>query len=100
MDIGMPYENADRMADVFQRLRAYIGERQVCFAGQVFIHPLGDCHASRRRTALNPDGQVDALAKEVIVLDHHVGHDNSGAQLQRFAIGCGHRPMEKLLLQS
>ena len=51
------------------------------------MHPLGDRHAPRRRTALNPDRQVDPLAKQVIVLDHDIGHDNSGPQLQCLAIG-------------
>ena len=63
------------------------------------MHPLGDRHAPRRRTALNPDSQVDPLAKQVIVLDHDIGHDNSGPQLQCLAIGSVDRRLIELLLQ-
>ena len=37
--------------------------------------------------------------KQVIVLDHNIGHDNSGSQLQCLAIGSADRRLIKLLLQ-
>ena len=95
----MPDENPNRMADIFQSLRADIDECQVRLARQVFVHPLGDRHAPRRRTALHPDCQVDPFAKQVIVLDHHIGHDDSGPQLQCLAIGGVDWCLIELLLQ-
>ena len=62
------------------------------------MHPLGDRHTSRGRTSLNPDRQVYPLAKQVIVLDHDIGHDNSGPQLQCLAIGGVDRGLIELLL--
>lgn len=63
------------------------------------MHPLRDRHAPRRRAALNPDRQVDPFAKQVVVLDHDIGHDNSGPQLQCLAIGSIDRRLIELLLQ-
>ena len=37
--------------------------------------------------------------KQVIVLDHNIGHDNSGSQLQCLAIGRADRRSIELLLQ-
>ncbi len=58
-------------------------------AMHVLVHAVGDRHAAGRRERFQPRRDVDAVAVEVVALDHHVAEIDADAQHhpQRFRQG-------------
>src|SRR5215831_13573116 len=67
--------------NVLERLIAEVFEGQVEFARGVFLDPRRNADSARFCQAFKTGGDVDAITKDVPVLDHHVAHVDADAEL-------------------
>jgi len=66
--------------DIFQVLFAAIGERGVQAVADIVMHPGRNSHAARRRNLLQPGGDVDAVAQDVVAINDDVTQVNTDAE--------------------
>src|SRR5208337_1476845 len=74
--------NSDRLGDVLEFGRAEIGDRQIEPTLDLMIGVLGKADTARVANALEPRGDVDAIAHEIAVaLLDHIAKMNAYAEL-------------------
>ena len=75
-------KGAHRLGDVFQRLlaRRLVGEAEL--APDAVMHGSGDADAAGLTHLLQPRRDVDAVAEDVVALDHDVAEVNADAEFQ------------------
>jgi hypothetical protein len=74
-------KDTHRPGNVFQWLLADVFEGEVELARGVLLHASRDADAARLREAFEPSGDVDAVAKDVAVLNDDVSNINANAEL-------------------
>src|SRR4029079_5464838 len=78
---------AHRPVDVLQRLLAEIAETQVELARNLVVDARRDIDAAGLGDALEPRGDVDSVAEQVIAFHHHVAEVHSDAELHPLVLG-------------
>src|SRR5271166_695021 len=76
-----------RLRDVLEVLLAEIGEMRVDPAANVIVGRAGKTNPARLCDALEPRGDIDAVAKNVVALDEHVAEVDADAIGMRFSSG-------------
>ena len=73
--------DAHRPGDVLERLLAEVLEGEIELACGVLVHPRRDADAARLGQAFEPRRDIDAVAKDVAVLDDDVAEIDADAEL-------------------
>jgi len=74
-------EDADRPRDVLEALLAEIREGEVEPACRVLLHPRRNADAAGLGQTFEPGRDIDAVAKDVVVLDDNIALVNAGAEV-------------------
>jgi len=72
---------SDRPRDVLELLLADVREGQIELARGILLHPRRDANPARLCQSFEPCGDIDAIAKNVAVLDDDVPHVDTDAKL-------------------
>jgi hypothetical protein len=66
------YPRAHRLSNVFQVLRPYILEGGIDLSADLTLCVVGDANAAGLRNPFKPSGDIDAVAKDIVVIDNDV----------------------------
>src|SRR4051794_25829940 len=77
----------DRLGDVLDPLRAHRGKADRELACNLLTHPTRDADPTRLGQALQPGGDVDAVAVDVVVLDDDVAGVDADAEADLLVLG-------------
>src|SRR5581483_4921873 len=76
-----------RLGDVFQRLVAHVVIGNLGLAPDLAMRVVGDADATGIGDAFEPRGDVDAVAKDVVVVDDDVADMDADAELDPLGLG-------------
>src|ERR1700687_939280 len=71
---------AHRLGNILQRLQTHIVEGNIDFAADLALGVIGDADASGFRDPFQTRGDVDAIAKNIVVVDDDVADVNADAE--------------------
>jgi hypothetical protein len=71
---------AHRLGNILQRLQTHIVEGNIDFAADLALGVIGDADASGFRDPFQTRGDVDAIAKNIVVIDDDVADVNADAE--------------------
>jgi hypothetical protein len=86
-DPGSHPQCAHGLGDVLHRLVAEIVPGKRKLVSDLLVDAAGDADTARLRQPLQPRRYIDAIANEVVALDHHVAEINADAKLHPVAFG-------------
>ena len=72
--------SAHRLGNVLDLLLAGKIERQAQFAAQLIVGRAGEQHAARIAELLQPRGDVDSVAEQIVAFHHHVAEIDADAE--------------------
>jgi hypothetical protein len=87
-DADLQRIDPDRPFDVLERLLAEIDKIRINPAARVFVSGARNQHAARLAERLDPSGDVDPVAENVVALDQHVAEVDADAIDDAFRLGC------------
>jgi hypothetical protein len=85
--------------NIFESLLADVLEHEVNFARCVLLNARRDADSPGRGQALEPDRNINAIAKDVAVLDYNVAHVDAQPELEALVHRCRRVPLGHVSLK-
>ena len=90
VDLATPRPH--RLGNVLQDLRSHVIENDIDLAAYLPLRVVGDANASGFRDPFEPRGDVDAIAKYVVVVENDVADVNANPEFDPFVLRHGGIP--------